>query len=279
MVALGVMPILAGCPAALPPNLREATVKSSELPGTVDELVRYAEEQSKLESAAAAENIIVAMDHGLGKEPRAFELIWRGARACAWLTEEFADKGRRASYAQKGVDYAKRAIEIDPKRVEGHYYLGINLGQSATTKTVGAYMMVAKVVKAGQAAMKIDERFDHAGPPRLVGAVYAKAPPWPASMGDIDEGIKYLSRAVVLAPEYPQNHLFYGDALVSDSKLNEAEREYKLVLAAQVPAEWAHRAEKWRHDAEAGLKKVTEQRTETKHFRAPRVAGRALVSQ
>jgi tetratricopeptide (TPR) repeat protein len=255
--------VVGGCPAALPPNLREATIKPGDLPGSIEEILKYAEDESHKETAAAEENVIVAVDHGLSKDPRNYELLWRGARASAWITEEFTDGGRRASYAQKGIDYAKRAVEVDPKRVEAYYYLGINLGQSATTKTVGAYTMVPKVVKAAQAAMKIDERFDHAGPARLIGTVYAKAPPWPASIGDIDEGIKYLARAVELAPDYPQNHLHYGDALVSDSKLNEAEREYKIVLDAKVPPELEHRAERWKRDADAGLKKIAEKRSDS----------------
>jgi len=260
MAVLGLA--LSGCPGVLPPNLREATVKPGDLPTSVEELVRYADHEAKQEQASSAENIIVAVDRGLEKDPRAIELLWRGARACAWLTEEFEDKARRASYAQKGVDYAKRAVEVDPGRVEAHYYLGINLGLSATTKTVGAYSMVPKVVNAGKSAMQLDERFDHAGPARLVGTVYAKAPPWPASIGDIDEGLKYLARAVELAPEYPQNRLFYADALTVDNRYNEAEVEYRRVVDAQVPPEWAHRAERWKRDAALGLKKLAEKRAE-----------------
>lgn len=253
---------LGGCPPVLPPTLREATVKPGDLPGTIDELVKYADEEGKKESAASQENVIVAIDKGLGKDPRSLELLWRGARACAWLTEEFTDKTRRASYAQKGVEYAKRAIEIAPKRVEPHYYLGINLGLSATTKTIGAYSMVPKVVKAGETAIELDQNYDHAGPQRLVGTVYAKAPPWPASLGDIDKGIEHLSKAIQLAPDYPQNHLHYADALAADNRLDEAEAEYKRVLDAQIPPEWAHRAERWKHEAERGLHKVAEKRAE-----------------
>ena len=269
---------LAGCPAVLPPSLRDATLRPGDLPASVDELAKLAEEESRKETVPSEENVLVAVDRGLQLDGRAVELLWRGARACAWLTEEFGDKQRRASFAQKGVDYSRRAVEIDPKRVEAYYYLGINLGQSATTKTVGAYSMVPKVVKAGEAAMKLDERFDHAGPARLIGTVYAKAPPWPASIGDIDEGIKYLARAVELAPDYPQNHLHYGDALTVDNKLDEAEREYKLVLDAQVPAEWTHRAERWKRDAAIGMKKVAEKRADTRRPPCRRVRDGAAVA-
>ena len=271
--ALGLAVMATGCPAALPPTLREATVRAHELPSDVQGLVKYIDAEATNESAAAEENIIIAADRGLERDPRAYELLWRGSRACAWLTEEFTDKQRRASYAQKGLDLAKRAVEVDPKRVEGQYYLGINTGQSATTKTVGAYMMVPRVVKAGEAARKIDEHFDHAGPSRLVGTVYAKAPPWPASLGDLDEGLQHLSHAVAIAPDYPQNHLHYADALVSDGKLADAEREYRLVLDAKVLPEWAHRYERWKRDAEEGMKKIAEKKKES--LRAPTGINRA----
>jgi hypothetical protein len=259
---LGVVAALAlcGCPAALPPTLRDATITPDKLPAGTPALVKFAEEEDAKQTASAEENIIVAMDHGLRSDPRSYELLWRGARACAWLTEEFTDKLRRGSFAQKGVDYAKLAIAANDKRVEGHYYLGINLGQSATTKTVGAYFMVKRVLTAANDALKLDEHFDHAGPARLVGTVYAKAPPWPASVGDVEEGIKFLKRAVETDAAFPQNHLHYGDALVADGKLNEAEHEYQLVLGAQDLPEWAHRAERWKHDATEGMKKIAEKR-------------------
>jgi hypothetical protein len=35
------------------------------------------------------------------------------------------------------------------------------------------------------------------------------------SVGDTEDGIKYLGRAVQLSPEFPQNHLLFGDALAA----------------------------------------------------------------
>ncbi|MEO6954603.1 MAG: tetratricopeptide repeat protein [Polyangia bacterium] len=251
---------LAGCPGAGVPNLKEATVSVNDLPTEPDKVIKYADDEESKQTATSAENEVAAIDKGLLTSPNAYELLWRGARACAWLTEEFTDKERRGPWAQKGIDFAKRAVAANDKRVEGYYYLGINLGQSATTKTVGAYLMVPKVIKAGEAALKIDEKFDHAGPGRLLGNVYAKAPPWPASVGDVDDGIKYLKRAVEVAPDYPQNHLHYGDALLSDKQYDEAQKQYQLVLDSRIPLEWAHKAEAWRVEAQAGMKKIAEKR-------------------
>ena len=260
MAASSLLLSLAGCPAALPPTLREANVQTGDLPSDPDKAIKYADDEEAKQTAQGEENEVLAVDKAIVGAPLNYELLWRGARACAWLTDEFTDKDRRGSWAQKGVDYAKRAVAADGKRVEGYYYLGINLGQSATTKTVGAYMMVPRVLKAAESALKIDEKFDHAGPGRLIGNVYAKAPPWPASVGDVEEGIKYLKRAVEVAPDYPQNHLHYGDALVSNKQFDEATKQYQMVLDAQVPPALAHRLEGWRVEAQAGMKKIAEKR-------------------
>jgi hypothetical protein len=251
----------AGCPAPyVPPIKSGATVKDHQLPNDVDKLVAYVDEETRKQTATAQENALVAVDKGLGPGmnpgARKYDLLWRGARACAWLTEEYTQKPRRAEYAKRGVEYAKGALAIDAGRVEAQYYLGINIGQLATTKTIGGYTLVPQVVKAAEAAMKADEKFDHAGPLRLLGSVYAKAPPWPASVGDVEEGLTHLQRAVQLAREYPQNHLLYADALLSDDKLDQAEREYCQVLTAPPVELWAHRLGEWRRQAEDGIRKI-----------------------
>jgi tetratricopeptide (TPR) repeat protein len=253
--------LLAGCPRPLPPVLNAATVKASELPEDREELIKYADAEMKKDSVEGAENSLVALEKAIGAHAvtvigRDYDALWRAARACAWVAEDVADKKTRDQFAYHGVEYAKAATALEPRRVEGHYYLGINTGLSATTKTLSAYPMVPRVRDEAKAAAKADPAFDHAGPLRLLGGVFSKAPPWPASIGDNEEGQKYLSQAVKMAPEYPENHLLYGDALAADDKLNEAAREYKQVLDAPDAPEYKHRLERWKRDAATAMQKL-----------------------
>jgi tetratricopeptide (TPR) repeat protein len=256
---------VAGCPAPyVPPPKTAASVKAADLPSGAPELVAYIDEQDRVPSPASVENELVAVDKGLAADPKSYELNWRGARACAWLTEEF-QKARRAEYAKRGMQYAKNAIAVDGKRAEAQYYLGINIGQLATTRTVGGYLLVPQVVKAAELAVKANEKLDHAGPLRLLGAVYAQAPTWPASVGDIEEGLTHLGRAVELARDYPQNHLLYADALLKDGKLDQAEHEYEEVLKAPDVEGWARRLAVWKRRADEQLRKI-----DVKRGRQPR---------
>jgi hypothetical protein len=245
----------AGC-ATTPVKRPAPTVTDTDLPKDGPGLIAYADAQITKDDPQAIEGSLVAIDHELQLVPNDYEGLWRGARACAWLADEYTDSGTRGQFADRGVKYAKQAIAANPQRVEGQYYLGLTQGLLATTKTLGGRELVPEVVKAAKAAAAIDEKFDHAGPLRLLGSVYSKAPPWPASVGDTDEGVKYLNKAVTIAGDFPQNHLLFGDALVADGKLPLGKKEYGILLAAPPAVPYAHRIVRWRKAANDGLQKI-----------------------
>jgi hypothetical protein len=254
---------LAGCPSRVgPPPVSGAAVRPGELPGDVPGLIAYADAEYAKDQPLDVENSLVALDKARLTEPKSYDILWRGARAAAWLADDAdGDKDRRARFAHKGIDYAKAAIDANPHRVEAPYYLAISIGLLATTKTLGAHELVPQVLKLAKDAVKMDEKFDYGGPLRLLGSVYVKAPSWPASVGDVDEGVKHLRRAVELGPDYPHNHLLYADGLVANNKLAEAEREYQAVLAAPSSPAWEHRLARWRNEAQEGLKKIQKKRS------------------
>jgi hypothetical protein len=189
---------------------------------------------------------------------RDYEALWRGARACAWLADDLSDKHERERFAHHGIGYAKAAAALEPKRVEGNYYLGINIGLWATTMTIGAYNLVPKIRDAALAAASADRNYDHGGPLRLLGSVYAKAPPWPASIGDLEDGLKYLGQAVELGRDYPHNHLLYGQALAADDQLEKAAAQLRCVVDAAPVAAWSHRLDRWRKEATDDLRKLAQ---------------------
>ncbi len=246
--------------AACPPKgaVSGATVQASDLPNTVTDLNKYIDDQYKQQRADAIENSLVAADKALALDNN-YETLWRGARAAAWLADELPD--RREQYAQRGVGYAEKAIALDPKRVEGQYYYGINLGQVAQKKGIGGGReLVPKVLDAGKAAAAIDPAFDFGGPLRLVGALRAQAPEPPKSVGDLDDGLDNLKQALKLAPGYPLNHLLYADALLKNKNFDQAESEYNAVRNAPPAPQWAARLEKWKKQAEEGLIHVRNKR-------------------
>jgi tetratricopeptide (TPR) repeat protein len=250
--ALIIGTLLAGCPPSKPPQTA-ATVKNDDLPRDVAGLNAWADEQMRKQTPEAMTNALVALDKALTLE-KSYESLWRAAKACAWLGDEYDTDNKTAeSFVKRGMEYAEQAAKLDPNRVEGHYYRGLTLGQFAWLNKVKARDIVPQVVEATKKAVEADPKFDHAGPLRLLGSVYAQAPEPPTSVGDHEEGIKMLSRAIQIASAYPQNHLLLGDAYRTDKNLDAAERAYQKVLESTSNDP---RVNKWRKQAQEGMKKI-----------------------
>ncbi len=251
-LAITVM-MLAGCP--VPPIKSGATVTTEKLPEKVPDLIKYADDiRAKPDvTAVDMENALLALDKATKLDPKSYEAAWKAARAAAWLGDEYYDdKTKRQHFSGRGIEYAKAAIELNPKGVEGNYYSGNNLGLSASAKVVGAKFMVPSVRDAWKKAMAIDACFDYGGPMRNLGELYAKAPPWPASIGDPDKGVELLDQAIKCGPDWPQNNLFLGDALCAAEKYDEGIKQYQIVQSAQPRPEDQHFLPKWKNLAKKG---------------------------
>jgi hypothetical protein len=239
--------LLAGCP--VPPIKSGATITTEKLPEKVPDLIKYADDiRAKPDvTSADMENALLALDKATKADPKSFEAQWKAARMATELADEYYDdKTKRAHFSGRGIDYAKAAIELDPKRVEGHYYSATNQGLSATTKVVGAKFMVPSVRDAAKKALGIDACFDHGGPPRVLGSLYAEAPPWPASIGDPDKGVELMKQAQQCGPEWPQNNYLLGNALCAAEQYDEAHKQYQIVLDAQPRPDDQHFLPKWK---------------------------------
>jgi tetratricopeptide (TPR) repeat protein len=257
-VALALAALLFGCPPDKPPqNPKDAAkVSDAELPKDVDGLVKYADEQYGRHEQGAVFNAIKALEKAVELDAKSFEALWRLARTYSWLADTAASLGTSGVYAQKGMDYAQKAIAADGARVEGQYYLGVTIGQYAETDKVKGRPMVPQVLEAAKKAMTANEKFDHFGPLRLLGSLYAQAPEPPMSVGDHEEGIKILGRTVQMAGGYPLNHLLFAEGLRVTGDLDQAEREYRIVLSAADSPNYGPLLTKWKQSAEEGLKRV-----------------------
>jgi tetratricopeptide (TPR) repeat protein len=254
LVWAAALALVGGCPPIKPVETA-ATVKDTELPEDAAGLIAYADAEMNKQTPEAAVNALAALKKALVKD-KGYEPLWRAARACAWLSDEYDDDARKKDYAEKGHQLAKQALTLDDKRVESHYYHGLTLGQYAYVKQTEARALVPQVLEAAKRAAAADEKFDSAGPLRLLGSLYAQAPEPPTSVGDHEEGVKVLSRAVQLAPSFPQNWLLLGDSQRINKNLDAAEEAYQHVLSATPSPLYARRLPRWQKQAQDGLRKV-----------------------
>jgi tetratricopeptide (TPR) repeat protein len=153
------------------------------------------------------------------------DAAWRFARACFDLAD-LADKdSERAVLGRRGIEACRQLLRRDPNVAAAHYYLGMNLGQLAQTKSLGALPLVRQMQKEWDAALALDPHIDFAGPDRNLGMLYRDAPGAPLSIGNRVQAVQHLMRAVELNPEYPENHLNLIESQIKWNQLPEAARE------------------------------------------------------
>lgn len=197
--------------------------------------------------------------------PAQAEPAWRLAKACFDLAEYATNDQRRASLAEEGINAAKSCTEREPANAAGHFYLALNLGQLARTRTLSALSLIRQMEKELLRAIELDAHLDRAGPDRSLGLLYLDAPSWPASIGSRKKAREHLERAVALEPEYPDNHLSLLEAYVrwGDTKGLKAgiARYRKLVPEAKkklTGTEWEQAwrdwEERWESIQQHGLK-------------------------
>jgi tetratricopeptide (TPR) repeat protein len=156
-------------------------------------------------------------------------LAWQFGKACFDRAEFATNDDERASLAVQGVAVCRQALERASNSAPTHYYLGMNLGQLARTKSLGALKIVGEMEREFEAARRLDEHFDYSGPDRNLGLLYHEAPGWPASIGSHSKARLHLRRAVELAPDYPENRLNLLEADLQWSDRADARQQLKAL--------------------------------------------------
>jgi tetratricopeptide (TPR) repeat protein len=135
---------------------------------------------------------------------------------------------RRAELAQQGIEACKQALAHATDSAPLHYYLGLNLGELARTKTLGALRLVNQMEREFIRSIELDPAFDYAGAERSLGMLYRDAPSF-ASIGSKSKARTHLQRALDLAPRYPENRLDMVESALKWGDRKTARRELKLL--------------------------------------------------
>ena len=154
----------------------------------------------------------------------------------------------RARITGLGIAAAQASLSNSPSSAATHYYLALNLGELARTKSLGALKIVPRIRDSLESARALDESFEHGGPDRTLGLLYLEAPGWPTSLGSRDKAKAHFLKALQIAPEYPGNHLCLAEALLRWRDLDEARARLRSLDAVWTNARARLSGPRWEAD-------------------------------
>ena len=174
---------------------------------------------------------------------------WEAAEALDFLAANETRSDLRRQSAQRGIVFARRARVLKPDGVEACYWYALNVGWLADVNRAYGLDAVREMQSALTRAIELDERYDYAGPLRLLGILHLRTPQPPASIGSPRKGLRMLERAVSLFPEYPENYLYLAEALRDNNRVDEAKDALRKVLEARPWPDQQIESKQWKADA------------------------------
>jgi hypothetical protein len=156
------------------------------------------------------------------QDPASYEANWKCARA----HREYADRVKKqglenwkstcAEYGKLGMQYAQKAIELEPGKPDGYYYYGVCVG----TYSDGVSIVTAlteglkdKTQSSFEKTYAIDKMYNKAGPMLSLGRFWSVLP-WP--LHDRQKSLGYF-REYQKAGFFGDNmeaHLFLSELLI-----------------------------------------------------------------
>ena len=201
-------------------------------------------EADKLYRLGGLENYkqaIELLEKELAANPDSYEANWK----CARSYREYGNKAKSqkvdgwkdicAEYGKKGMQYAQKAVELEPGRPDGHYYYGLNVGiysDGVSIFTALSEGLKDKTQTSFEKTYEIDKMYKEAGPMLSLGRFWAVLP-WP--MRDRDKSLEYYReyQATEYFADNLEAHFYLGEVLYQiGGKENKAEAKGLLEKAA-----------------------------------------------
>lgn len=210
-------------------------------------------EEGKARASIDAYKRVLAVDEGN------YEACWKIARAYFFIgdahpeTDEMRDRHREMG--EQGMPYAKKALEVNPAGVEGHYYYALCLAEYS----IGISIVKALAKGLGPEyekhvgrAIEIDRNYDSAGPLRAMGRYWYKLP-WPKR--DLKKSIFYLQQAAEAAPYSMRGRVYLAESYLKEGDKELAQAELRKALEMQPDPSREIDAARWQKRAEELLRK------------------------
>ena len=183
-----------------------------------------------------------------------FETSWRLARACFFLGQEVRAPDVARGRHTEGVKAGQHALAHQSDRVEGYFWLGVNLALLAQLEPpIKAAMHALQAKRALQRAIEIDATYHAAGPLRVLARLQHKLPRLLG--GGLARASANFARAIIIAPANTVTRIYFAELLLETGAVDRARAELDAVLTSPSHPNWAFEIERDQRLAQELMKK------------------------
>jgi len=187
-----------------------------------------------------------------------YETHWRLSRFYAAISEGVEQRNLRTRFIDAALDHANQAVALKPSKPEGYGTLAVARGYQARNMLAPGRSTQKLIEEAAEALYDDHPTYDEGLGHRVLGGLYAQAPPWPAGVGDLESAIEILQENIEQFPNSALTHFFLGEAYLKFGRSGLAKAAFLKVLSAPRAGEWAIVGASYRTKARRYLSSIRE---------------------
>src|ERR1044072_7572065 len=158
-----------------------------------------------------------------------YEAAWNLARAAFFVGDRTDNDKERDDMFREGTMAGKAAVQLQPNKPEGHFWLGANYGGTASHSTLANLSSFQDIKGEMEAVLKIDETYQGYSAYVGLGRLYLQAPK--VLGGDVAKAIEYLEKGIKLNPNNTIMRFHLAEAYETSNRDAEAKKQIDTLIA------------------------------------------------
>lgn len=208
----------------------------------------------RAEPGAVRESVMVLSGAHGGNDR--YEVQWRLARALFFLGQEAGSRNASRQLYSAGICAGERAAALNDNRVEGHFWVGVNLALFAEINGGFRGLRALRWARLElKRAIEIDERYHGAGPLRVLGRLDHKAPR--ILGGNRKRSRRLLDQAIAIAPSNSVTLAYAAELAIENGEIDRASDILRQLIESPIDAEWEFENTRDREFARSLLERIS----------------------
>jgi len=224
-----------GCHRSATPN--QLAAESTDAKAASDRLAEAETLYQGREDLNKARAAVAALRQAQTADYANYEVAWKLSRAAFYVAEHTESDSERDDMYRQGVEAGKAAVQLQPDKADGHFWLGANYGGTAAHSTLANLSSFNDIKNEMDAVLKIDEPYEGYSAYLGLGRLYLQAPR--VLGGDSKKAIEYLEKGVKLSPNNTTMKLDLAQAYHVNNRNDEAKKQVAAIMSTKPDPKYA----------------------------------------
>jgi tetratricopeptide (TPR) repeat protein len=156
-----------------------------------------------------------------------YEAAWKLARAAYFVAGHTDNRDESDDMYREGIAAGKIAVQLQPEKPDGHFWLGANYGGSAENSTLAGLANVQDIRTEMETVLKLDEGYQAGSAYMALGELYLEAPR--VLGGDAQKAVEMLEKGLKFGSNNTLLRAYLAQAYEAADRDADARKQIQII--------------------------------------------------